>query len=424
MKKEYLKDYHEKENEEIKKYIDSLDKGFTNITYPDKNRFHKLIEPIGRAFPVYSIWPQIPFFGTLIIEINPVPESLFYISHGMEKKDFERLIDFSKDTGKVQFMINGNPESYVGLDFLSPLFEELRPPMSYSFPMTSFFEEKEFNQLNNYVTEFNALISLPSQTGANFIEALKYLTGLGLTNYTLTEILHENLRYYAFLKGKGYNDIIEYFENLLVLDSRKAVTFLSGIGKLIVESKLDAFKSDHIFSFEALTEFSQGFDTLDLENSTYNIHEIGKFLLNKLTFMPESFDACKDVISRYNQEDLYKVSASLHEGVIDSNPDIVCKKNIELSEILDNVWNDAKFEKRIKGVNYGIPISTVLIGTLAAGPVGGVGGLLSGLGINVISEIIGVDQDSIAHKVAKKTVPSHIVNIFDFKKKYNLEKHR
>lgn len=424
MKTEYLKDYHEKENEEIKKYIDNLDKGFTNITYPDKNRFHKLVEPIGRAFPEYSVWPQIPFFGTLIIEIAPVQESRFYQFHGMEKKDFERLVDFSKDTGKVQFMINGNPESYLGLDFLSPLFEELRPPMSYSFPMTSFFEEKEFNQLNNYATEFNTLISLSSQTGANFIGVLKYLTELGLANYNLKELLHENLRYYAFLKGKGYNDIIEYFENLLVLDSLKAVSFLSGIGKFIVEPKLDTLKSDHIFSFEALTEFSHGFDTLDLVDGTYNIHEIGKFLLNKLTFMPESFDACKDVISRYDQEDLYKVSSSLHEGVIESNPDIVCKKNIELSEILDNVWNDAKFEKRIKGVNYGIPITTVLIGTLAAGPVGGVGGLLSGIGVNVISEIIGVDQDSIAQKVAKKTVPNHIVNIFDFKKKYNLEKHR
>lgn len=422
MEKEYLKDYHEKEKDEVNKFLDSLHKGFTNITYPDKNRFHKLIEPIGRAFPLYSIWPQIPLFGSLIIEINPVPENLFYKSHGMEKKDFERLIDFSKDTGKVQFMINGNPESYLGLDFLSPLFEELHPPMSYSIPIASLFEEKEFKQLNNYVTEFDTLIYLPSLKGTNFIEELKYLTRLGLTYYTLNELLDENRQYYAFLKGNGYNDIIDYFENLLVLDSKKAAKFLSGIGKLIVESNRDPLKSDYIFSFEALTKLSRGFDTFDLKNSTYNIHEIGKFLLNKLTFMPESFDACKDVISRYDQEDLYKVSASLHEGVIESNPDIVCNKNIELSEILDNVWNNAKFENRIKGVNYGIPITTALVGTLAAGPVGGLGGFLSGLGVNVISEIIGVDQDSIAQKVAKKTVPNHIVNIFDFKKKYNLEK--
>lgn len=422
MRTEYLKDYNEKENEEINTFLDRLYKGHTNISYPDKNRFHKLNEPVGRAFLMNSIWPQIPLFGSLIIEINPVPEKWFYQFHGMEKKDFERLIDFSKDTGKIQFMINGNPESYAGLDFLSPLFDELHPPISYSIPIASLFEEKDLKQLKYYATEFNNLISLPSQTGMNFVETLKYMAEFSVTHYTLNEMLNENLQYYVFLKGNGYNEIIEYFEKLLILDSKKGVGFLSGIGKLIVEPKLCAFNSDHVFSFEALTKLSYGFDKSDLMNGTNNIHEIGKFLLNKLTFMPESFDACKDVISRYGQEDLYKVSASLHEGVIKSNPDMVCKKNIELSEILDNVWNDAKLEKRIKGVNYGIPISTALIGTLAAGPVGGVEGLLSGLGVNVISEIIGVDQDSIAEKIAKKTVPNQIVNIFDFKKKYHLDK--
>ncbi len=49
-------------------------------------------------------------------------------------------------------------------------------------------------------------------------------------------------------------------------------------------------------------------------------------------------------------------------------------------------------------------------------------GLLAGLGITGVSEMIAVNQESIGEKLAKKTVPDHVVNIFDFKKNYNIEK--
>ena len=414
---EYLRDYEAKENEELNNFLESLHKGKkdANITYPSKKRFHKLREPVGKAYcGLYeSIWSQIPLFGSLIIEVDPIQENFFYQAHGIEKKDLERLIDFCKDTGKVQFMINGNPELYVGLDFLSPLFEELHPPLTKTIPLSYLFESEK---INKYITEFDTLVNLPSENGKKFIDIIKYVSELGLSNYSFNELLYESLEYYAFLKEYGYNDIIDYFENLLVSDSIEAGTFLGSLGKIIVDTKLDAFNSDRIIPLEVLNNLSSCFSTSDLMEMC-NIHEIGENLLNKLTFMPESFDACKDVIARYDQEDLYKVSASLHKGITESNPDLISKKNTELSEIFDNVWDDAKLEKRIKGVNYGIPITMTLIGALS-GPVGGVGGLLAGLGINVASEIF--TQDPIVEKYVKKTVQNHVVNIFDFRKKYNI----
>lgn len=418
MDKGYLENYHAKEKEEMTKFLKNIYNQKLNSSYPDKDRFHKLKEPVGKAFfPIESIWPQIPLFGSLIIEISPIPEHLFYQSHGTEKKDFEKLIDFSKETGKVQFMINGNPETFRGLDFLLPLFEEMRPPISYSIPMASLFE---FNELKNYVNEFNTLINIPSQKGMSFKDVHANIANLGVSRYSLNEVLDENRVYYAFFKGYGYDNIVDCYEDLVIIDPEKAALFLAGMAKLIVEPKLEAFKSDRIFSFEALTELNNSLNSTDLIGKTNNIHEIGKFLFNKLTFMPEGFEACKDVIARYKQEDLYKVSSSLHEGVIKQDQDLVCKKNIELSEILDNVWSDAKLENRIKGVSYGIPISMALVGTLASGALAGGVGLLAGLGIEGVSEIF--DQESIGEKLAKKTVPNHVVNIFDFKKKYNIEK--
>lgn len=262
--------------------------------------------------------------------------------------------------------------------------------------------------------------NLQSQTGTNCIDYLNFVVKNSGIRYDLEELLFENLRYYAFFKEYGYNEIIEKFEYLSLFDSEKAMILLARFGELIVDTNRNSLKSDYVFSLKSVAELSSCINRPDLiENN--KIHEIGKFLLNKLTFMPESFDACKDVISRYDQQDLYKVSTSLHKGINESDIDLIFKKNIEFSEILENVWNDAKLERRIEGLRYGIPISTALIGTLAAGPVGGIGGFLSGIGINVAPEIIAVNQDSIAEKLAKKIVPNHLVNIFDFKKKYNIE---
>lgn len=422
MDKEFLENYHAKEREEINTYLEKLNFGDSDISYPNKKRFHKLKEPVGEAyFPNKSIWPQIPIFGSLIIQIQPTSENLFFQAHGIERKNLDDLIDFSKETGKVQFMINGNPESFTGLDFLSPLFEELDPPITYFKPIASLIKPEKFKK---HTIEFDILINLPAQTGTSFKNFYEKITELGVTNYNLNEVLNENRIYYSFFKTYGYNELLKYFEKLLLIDEKSAALFFADMGKFIVDPKIRTFESSKVIPFEILKDLKSSINKSDL-NEEYKVYEIGKFLLeNKLTFMPESFDACKDVIARYDQEDLYKVSESLHKGVNESNPDLVNKKNIELSDILENVWSDAKLENRIKGVNYGIPISMALIGTLAAGPVGGTVGLMSSLGINVISEIIGVNQDSIGEKLAKKTLPNHIVNIFDFKEKYKCKINR
>ena len=134
--------------------------------------------------------------------------------------------------------------------------------------------------------------------------------------------------------------------------------------------------------------------------------------------MPESFDACKDVISRYEQQDLYRVLESLQEAIKNSNADSIREKNIELNTILDNTWHDEQIARRIKGLKYGIPISTALIGSAAVGLIGGFGGFIAGL----IPNAIKVNEESIEETIAKLKIPSYLINIFDFKKKYDISK--
>ena len=113
---------------------------------------------------------------------------------------------------------------------------------------------------------------------------------------------------------------------------------------------------------------------------------------------------------------------SLHKGLKEKNIDIIKEKNIDLSKILDNIWNDRKVMKKIKGVKYGIPISTAVIGTVAAGPIGGLGGFLTGLMVNLANELISTNQQSIVKSIANFQTKDYLINIFDFKNKYDLNK--
>jgi len=59
----------------------------------------------------------------------------------------------------------------------------------------------------------------------------------------------------------------------------------------------------------------------------------------------------------YDAYDLRKVQEALNEGIATNNPDILEKNAEELSEILDNIWNDKTLPRRIKGLEIGIPVS-------------------------------------------------------------------
>jgi hypothetical protein len=146
--------------------------------------------------------------------------------------------------------------------------------------------------------------------------------------------------------------------------------------------------------------------------------EVGKFLLNKLTYAPKGLRACNELIDHYNSYDLQKVNASLNNAILENQPDIVEKNLEEFADILDNVWNDKTVPRKISGLKIGIPLSLAAIGEIVAGPLGGVGGLLAGLGFSVGEKILEANMEGLNEKIAKKFSKSYQVNIYDFKKKY------
>lgn len=415
MEKEFLEDYEQKEHSEYEKFRKKVLEGKFDSKkerYPPNERFHKLKEPVAEAYAFESIWPQVPLFGSLIIPIFPRDKEHFQEIHGFEANDIERLVDFAKDTGKIQFALRAYPTAYIGLDFLEPIFTELRPPLPVVYPFEDVIEKKE---IKKYTIEFYTLAGFG---------LLDYIKGAYLQlgeEYTKKRI-DDYLRDYILLKSLGYDDIVDNIEEAMVCDLSEALGMYAAFGNLITEPKVKLLRATEVYSREYILELFQigrGMEKFEQEiRGIMFSYDIGKFLMSKLAYMPEGYHACVKLIDSYKQEDLYKVAEALDKGIKEERKDEVYEKKNEFEAILDKVWEDGRVEMRKEGIKYGIPISLGIIGTLLGGPATGI---LAGLGFSVPDRIIGINTERISEKIAKIITPNHCVAIYDFKKKYEIK---
>ena len=413
--REYLEDYQQKEIEKRKRLLKDIEVGQFDLEkdkYPPDKRFVKIQKPvvsttIGCA-SVRNIWTQIPFCGSLIINIPSMTRRLF------EERLFKvsyipKIIDYVKDTGKLQIALVDDPKSYTGLDFLDPIFEELRPPVLFWLPNSAFIDEKELTRIHN---SFHTLAN---------VRFFKWLQAtLNEANWQYYDILvRKTSVVYTFLKFGRYT-VVEDIENLMIDDPCQALHLLRICGMFIQSPVVDVRHDMHNLTLENIRER----EDLPLIYRPKEIQfqcEIGKFLLEKLTYAPKGPMACNSLIDSYDAYDLQDVLESLNEAIVTNHPDIVNKSAEELSEILDNVWNDKTIPRKVKGLQVGIPLSMAAIGTVAAGPIGAAGGFLAGLGYSVVDKFINLETEGLSEKLAKLKTKSYQANVYDFKQKY---KHR
>lgn len=140
--------------------------------------------------------------------------------------------------------------------------------------------------------------------------------------------------------------------------------------------------------------------------------------MKKLTYAPLGLRACNELIDHYSSYDLQKVQESLNEAIVTNQPHIVNESATELSEILDNVWNDKTIPRRVKGLQIGIPLLMAAIGSVVAGPIGATGGFLAGLGYSVADKFIDLETEGLSEKLAKLKTKSYQANVYDFKQEY------
>jgi hypothetical protein len=412
MDEEYLSDYEQREYEENNLFLKKIKNGsieFRKDRYPPDNRFIKIKEPIASATSYLTIsednlWAQIPFCGSLIAAIPPVSKQHFE-KFMFKVSDIPKIITFIKETGRLQIILNSKATDYIGLDYLDPFFNELRPPMDISIPLNIFGTNEALQEAS---TNFHRLGNV------NYLKSIKeQYRREGFNKLQIKTLIQRDESVYEFLKLGKYN-FTEEIENLMNTEPIKARELFRLCNVFIFTPAVETLNTLHNYALEDIKK-SQYIPSLKIKNRFPC--EIGKILLKKLTYAPEGIRACNYLIDEFNSYDLHKLLESLNNGIIENNPDIINKNAEELSTSLDNVWNDKTIPRRIKGLKFGLPISMAIIGS-PAGPLGAASGFLTGLGFDIVGKFFEFGSDTVSEKIAKLRTKSYQSNIYDFKKKY------
>lgn len=440
MNKEFLENYDAQEHEEIVKILSEVRDGKieSRQRYPPSNRL-KLNEPYTRNIKDESLWNQLlPHIGTVIIELWPIKEKKqFEQFHGFKVEDVGRLIDFAKETGKIQFCLGAPPSVFKEIDFVESIFLELQPPVIVqATPAFAFFPIDDrggvdFSRVDEeskiWVDEiFHSSVHL--QFDRDCIEILK-----GMYGYEKLEKVHYSsflIFDYVSLRLLGYHELADEIIQKLIIDPVEALCLLSFAKNLILQPNsnilggIDSWERNRFRSeMDHLTPFLSTQESCRVSHSMNFPIEIGKFLNNKLKLIiPENYNGVIEVNDLYDGKDLNKLTKSLEMAIENEDLSGIDKNADELFAFLNNTWDDVeKLKNYARFFRHGISFGIAVIGAVATMPIGGVGGLLAGLGFEVAEKIADIRAyEPVSEKIMKMTASSHMVHVYDFKKKYNL----
>lgn len=413
---EDLVEYQRQEEEQYSRSQNQVTNGHPG-GYPF-SRFGRLNYPVALRALDSPIWPQIPIFGSLVIPIYPVEARRFKEIHRFDIDDFDRLLDFWNDTGRVQFSLAAPAQHYLGLDYLDRLLTEVRPPLLMTIP-TAPEDNSTFRK--KLEVEFDTVASVAFWP---FLKEMLEHQGF--------DSAYAGGRYYqlreAFVKMSllGLAKTANRIMDCLVSDPMMAHETLYFNKKFVLNPIVDPLRAIPCYSLEEfrLMKEVDAQHVVDIKTAVFP-NEIGAFLLKVLTLVPESFEASKNLVTFYKQEDLQTVVDALSRAVRESKIDAVMAKSSDLAAIFKNVWSDAdKIAKRIRGVSHGITVvfgaTGYAAGALLGGAAGGAVGFLAGMGLQVLDKSVDAFSVNVSERIAKATSRGSVSAVFDFKRKYRL----
>lgn len=420
MDKEFLMDYEAKEKEEIEKFTKKFREGKigTEDVYPQKFRL-KLNKPYTTSIAGELIWTQIPLYGTTIIPLQPTRKEIFKKIHGFDTEDIDQLIDFVKESGRIQFALDDYPTQYIKMDFLEPLFSELKPPKLTHLTLDCIITDEE---IEDYSSEIRDLLENPQSL--NFIKKYiekKYPESTISQDEVKQGILDDLIR----LKVLGHEDLVEDFIGwLATVDAVEYISLLQAIHDIFL-SPYDPLKGIQSFKRQEVHRLHRQFSSFDFTtNKEIELpYEVGIFLNDKLDLIRlQNLKGSIELSDTYDLYDLRKVMNALNKAVEEEKIDKITEKSKEISLIFENVWDDTtKLRKRINTntskISLGFGFMGALAGFLTAGPIGG---LFTGLGFAVADKYWDIKTyPALSEKIAKLRAQNQIIHVYDFRKKYN-----
>jgi hypothetical protein len=372
-------------------------------TIPLSKRVEKLQSPSTYLVDESSsFWSQVAFSGTVLFPLHPIPPDIFEQNWNISLSDLPDVIRFVKETKKIQFILTVKPTLYKEFDYLEPILREFSPPLfTYNFKVD---DEKLQKIESKFLDEFRCLLSL-SPEWQSYTSSVTGLNHLGI-----------HAKSYIWLRYFGFDEFADAFIDNFLIEPDFANKYLSTIEKLILYPLGDPLKSNLSISFDTLQSASQmGIKTESMSKRS-TLPEVGSYLMKKCTYYPDSLEACKNVISQYEENDLYKINSALNDAIVNKNDTLILQKKDELGEILDNVWMNSSIKRNATVCSYGIDVTCGIIGY----SLGGMPGLIGSIGLGIADQTKSKYLDQFSELIAKKIAQPYMATIFDFKKKYSI----
>ena len=417
MDKEFLEEYEKKEEEEYQKYVQRVFSNGLEISgkYPDLSRFPKIQEPIiilevEQDKPYQGdLWSQIPFAGSIMISLKPVSKDNCSVVNGFDPDDISELIKLAKETGKVQFGLGGIAIFFQNLDYLDPIFQELRPPILRPMPLRYFLDEKTEKK---WMDEFFTIAKI------SYVDYVREICGSNWeSEHTVMHSLLDKAEIFLTMKMMNLNDECDKLSNYLIDDPFFADDYMVKMCYLTVP-KINPLTSNVNVNISKLFNADSN---EKYKERKITVPEIGKLLMKKIVVHPTTYYGCITVMEHYAQNDLYKILRSMSDAIVSNDIDKIFHDSANLELSFDNAWKDAiKIKSDSEKIRTGISIATGIVGGIVTNSTTGIPGLLAGLGFNYIDKRLDASNSSISEKIAKIRKKDYLINIYDFSKKYSL----
>ncbi len=343
----------------------------------------------------------------------PIEKESFEAFHNFRIDQINEIVTFAEETGKIQFVLLRKPTDYYKLDFLEPIFKRLRPPQFIGIPVGRY---ASYDDLSRYYNEFSIIANSGFR---NYVRK----TSVYSRNKRAFDTLMTNLRgNYMMIRAIIAPDLSNEVAEVFASDYEKAGRIMDMLDILVLRPLRNPLRCVDASTLDALGKAHKfGSEHEIKQQGKVFPYEVGKLLMNKLTFYPESLEACKQLTARYEEQDILNLFNAVNEGISKNDPVMVEKNEQELSAALDNIWEDKSLQKRIDGIRFGVPLALGAIGLIAADLSGAFGGLLTGLGFDALDRLLAFKEETFSENLAKAFASSYQTIIFDFQKKYSLK---
>jgi hypothetical protein len=361
---------------------------------------HKLKPPFANSLdPTLDIPTLLPFYQTLIVGISPFrDEYTFERNYGLP---IPMMIELA-EKGRLVFVLNGYPEDYKNLSYLSALVHEFTPPSVIRFrsgwdSLAARGRFDEFKELGGSL--FKGRISkVPKSTSY-----LKH------TQSSIDKVERGAIAGFIELQITGARGAIEHIKDIAKDHPEEAAGLINTVYR--------PFFSDHIYgslsgqhAMVRSSEYTKYCSELPSSDVFFISEEMGRALVQGLQVCaPKGIEVFKDVDVEYSE---FRKALCALDSAVNS---LKITEALEQSEAIRKIWQKVdditKKEKRFQKL-----VQTVgVVGAFAAKEV-----VAPWLMKELFPVLLGICSiyvsEPLGKAVARLTTESNIRVIFDLKK--------